>query len=102
MKSSGLTDEEKRKYFEDGVDEFRYLLEREFRRSHPSGKLNLYPVGPLPKKVYVDVTLAPIKSQAYAENRTVPREVEQVGSRGARRTVASAGSTGGRYRRHSP
>jgi hypothetical protein len=44
MPRTVLTDEKqieaRRRYYADGVEEMRQLLEREFKRTHPSGDFN--------------------------------------------------------------
>lgn len=92
MKRPPLTTEEaeaRRRYFQQGVDEFRRLLEREYQRTHPSGYLNSVPhpsghdfrVGSTERKVSLDVTLSPIKFQTYSKDGPIPREVQQVRAR---------------------
>lgn len=91
--------ERRRKYFEEGIDEFRRLLEREFLRTHPDG---YYRNVPLPSghdfrihpKVQVNVTLEAAQSQAHATHGAVSRQIEQAGARGARGAApGSRGST---------
>lgn len=81
----------RREYFRKGIEDFRALLEREFRRTHPSGYYYSVPppnghdfrVGSLERKVTVDVTLQPVNSQ----NGSVPREVQQTGPRRSGRST---------------
>lgn len=45
-RETAVDDKARREYFRAGVEEFRTLLEREFRRTHPSGRLNFDALNP--------------------------------------------------------
>lgn len=95
MKGDVLTAEQRADYYRRGVEEFRNLLEREFRRTHPDGRIHSMPppsghefrVGAPDRKVNVDVTFKAIQSQAHAKNRPFSREKQQIGPRWPRRTA---------------